>query len=51
VSAVFLEVLALVRPPASLFHPLVAATALRRHAPPQHVPEMPGSVINRPEVA
>jgi 2-polyprenyl-6-methoxyphenol hydroxylase-like FAD-dependent oxidoreductase len=51
VNAAFLEVLGLVRPPASLFHPLVAAATLRRHAPPQHVPDMPASVINGPEVA
>jgi 2-polyprenyl-6-methoxyphenol hydroxylase-like FAD-dependent oxidoreductase len=50
VSAVFLEVLALVRPPASLFHPLVAAAALRRHEPPQRVPELPASAINSPVV-
>jgi 2-polyprenyl-6-methoxyphenol hydroxylase-like FAD-dependent oxidoreductase len=50
-NRVFLEVLALVRPPASLFHPRVAAAALRRHEPPQRVPELPASAISSAGVA
>ena len=47
----FLEVLALLRPPASLFRPRVVASALGRHEPLARVPSAPATKITGPEVA